>query len=130
MSVSPEPTPVPPAVAARAANQPADQTQPADQIATATLAVPGVVGLHSGSYGQVATYLRGRKVDGIRIGDQVAEVHVVLDYAAPLRETADLIRAAVESLTGTPVDVTIEDLGPDDSAVPSPADPDLVRDGS
>lgn len=124
MSVSPEPTPDPPVVAARAAGQ------PADQIAAATLAVPGVVALHSGTYGQVATYLPGRKVDGIRIGEQTAEVHVVLDYAAPLRETADLIRAAVEPLTGTPVDVTIEDLGPDDTAAPPPVDPQLVRGNS
>ncbi|MGL5861474.1 MAG: hypothetical protein ACRCY9_09490, partial [Phycicoccus sp.] len=52
----------------------------ADRVAEAVLAVPGVAGLHGGTFGEVATYLPGRRVIGIRLNDVAAEVHVTVVY--------------------------------------------------
>ncbi|MFD4183444.1 hypothetical protein ACFWPB_20405, partial [Rhodococcus sp. NPDC058514] len=45
----------------------AQETEPADLIADAVLAVPGVAGLHGGMFGEVATYLPGRRVLGVAL---------------------------------------------------------------
>lgn len=94
----------------------ADQThtEVADRIAAAALAVPGVAGLHSGRFGEVATYLPGRRVLGVRLGPDVVEVHVSIAYPAPVLETANRIHTAVGPLAPSPLEVTIEDIvGPD-----------------
>lgn len=85
---------------------------PADVVAAAALAVPGVAGLHAGTFSEVGTYLPGRRVDGVRLRDDVAEVHVVLTWGVDVRATADAIREALAPLTGTPVDVCVEDVVP------------------
>ncbi|MCA1006150.1 hypothetical protein LCL87_10510 [Rhodococcus hoagii] len=82
----------------------------AELAAAAALAVPGVSGLHGGEFGSVATYLPGRRVTGISIGDDACAVHVTLRYPADLIATADRVRDAVRAIVGVPVDVTIEDL--------------------
>ena len=46
-------------------------TEPADVVAAAVRSVPGVAGLHAGMFGEVGTYLPGRRVAGIRIVDGV-----------------------------------------------------------
>lgn len=84
----------------------------ADRIAAAVSAVEGVVGLHAGMFGEVATYLPGRRVSGIRIGADRVDVHVSLVLGVPVRPTAAAIQRAVGELTDLPVDVTIEDLVP------------------
>ncbi|MEP7161090.1 MAG: hypothetical protein ABI746_08290 [Dermatophilaceae bacterium] len=66
--------------------------------------------LHAGAFGEVATYLPGRKVTGVRISEGVTEVHVVVDMGPPLLATATAIRAAVQPLVGTEVHVFIEDV--------------------
>jgi hypothetical protein len=81
-----------------------------DDIAVLVLAVPGVMRLHSGRFGEVATYLPGRRVTGIKLGDDTIEIHVVVAAQAPIRETAQLIHAAVATLVATPVHVYVEDL--------------------
>jgi uncharacterized alkaline shock family protein YloU len=86
------------------------QVEPADLIAAAVTSVPGVTGLHPGAFGEVATYLPGRRVPGIRLGGSHAEVHVVVAFGAPVLETATAVRDAVQPLVGTPVDVFIEDI--------------------
>ena len=40
-----------------------------EQVAAAVLSVPGVHDLHGGVLGEVATYLPGRRVNGIRLLD-------------------------------------------------------------
>jgi hypothetical protein len=90
--------------------QTAPERDRADDLRDAVLAVPGVVDLHGGMFGEAATYLPGRTVSGIRMRDDVTEVHVVLAYGAPLRETAEAVRVAVGPLVGTPVHVSIEDV--------------------
>jgi len=85
--------------------------EPADVITAAVLAVPGVAAMHAGMFGEVATYLPGRRVTGVRIGDAV-DIHVSLIFDAPVRGTAAAIRRAVAALTALPVNVTIEDVVP------------------
>ena len=82
----------------------------ADLVADAVVAVPGVHGLHAGVLGEVATYLPGRRVNGVRLLEPGCEIHVVLDLGAPIGATSDLVRQAVRPLVGGPVDVTVEDV--------------------
>lgn len=89
----------------------------ADLIADAVTAVPGVVGLHAGMFGEVATYLPGHRVAGIRTNpDGVTEVHVTLRYGTPVRDTAALVRDAAAAVVGGVVDVTVEDVVTEASA--------------
>jgi len=84
---------------------------PAEVIATAVLATPGVEALHPGAFGEVATYLPGRRVVGVRLRDPGCEVHVTLAWGAPVLATSDSVRAAVAALvTGGPIDVVVEDV--------------------
>ena len=88
-------------------------SEQADRIATAVLAVPGVAALHAGMFGEVATYLPGRRVAGIRIDADAVEVHVSILLDTPIRATAAAIRRAVAPLTAaSAVDVFVEDVVP------------------
>ncbi len=82
----------------------------ADAIAAAARSVPGVADLHTGAFGEVATYLPGRRVNGVRMRDDVTEVHVTLIWGAPVLPTAEEVRRVVATLVTTPVDITIEDV--------------------
>jgi hypothetical protein len=82
----------------------------ADDIAALVLAIPDVVRLHAGRFGEVATYLPGRRITGVKLGDDTVEVHVVVAASAPIRQTAQLIHAAVATLIATPVHVYVEDV--------------------
>ncbi|MGX6607099.1 hypothetical protein ACWKSP_33995 [Micromonosporaceae bacterium Da 78-11] len=82
----------------------------ADDIAALALGVPDVVRLHAGRFGEVATYLPGRRVTGVKLGDDVIEVHVVVAGQVPVRETAQVLHASVAALVATPVHVYIEDV--------------------
>lgn len=84
----------------------------ADFVAAAAVSVPGVAGLHSGTFGEAATYLPGRRVIGVRLGEEVAEIHLTLVYGAPVLETAERVRAAVGPLVSTPVEISVEDIVP------------------
>ena len=89
----------------------------ADAVAAAARSVPGVADLHTGAFGEVATYLPRRRVNGVRLRDDVTEIHVVLSWGSPLLQTADRVRAAVSGLVTTPVEVTVEDVvGPTTTA--------------
>ena len=87
----------------------------AEAVASAVLAVPGVNALHAGVFGEVATYLPGRRVNGVRLSDEACEVHVVLDWGTPVLHTADAVRVAVERLVDGPVHVTVQDIARPDS---------------
>ena len=82
----------------------------AEQVAGAVLAVSGVAGLHGGAFGEIATYLPGRRVDGIRIGPDLCVVHIVARYPCDLRAVAATVHARVAAMVSVPVQVTIEDL--------------------
>lgn len=82
----------------------------ADQVAAVVSGVVGVARLHAGPLAGAATYLPGRRVDGVSLTPELAEVHVVLTWDAPAQLTADRVRAAVRALVHTPVDVVVEDV--------------------
>ncbi|WP_026876030.1 hypothetical protein [Jiangella gansuensis] len=83
----------------------------ADHVAEAVLAVDGVTDLHGGLFGEIGTYLPGRRVRGVRLGPAgSAQVHVVLRWGVDIPRTAGAIRRAVAALVDGPVEVTVEDL--------------------
>ncbi|GAA4670104.1 hypothetical protein [Gordonia humi] len=87
-----------------------DEGSLAEQLADAVLATPGVVDLHSGLFGEVATYLPGRRVSGIAVRAEDGEVHIVVDLAHDLREVAESVRDTAEAVTGLPFTVVVEDV--------------------
>ncbi|MEO9323184.1 hypothetical protein ABFT23_06805 [Nocardioides sp. C4-1] len=96
-------------------DQPAPLVEPADLVAAAVLAVPGVRALHGGASGEIGTYLPGRRVAGVRLGADRCSAHVVLDWDADVRQTAEAVRAAVRAVPqavpeGAAVDVIVEDV--------------------
>ena len=83
---------------------------PAEVVAAAVLAVPGVVALHGGRFGGLGTYLPGRRVTGVRIDDEGTEVHVVVSDVAPVPDTAARVQRAVSAVAPMPVRVHVEDI--------------------
>ena len=82
----------------------------AEVVAATVLAVPGVVRLHGGRFGGLATYLPGRRVIGVRIDEHGTEVHVVVSTDVPPVDTAGRIMRAVSAIAPMPVRVHIEDI--------------------
>ncbi|MBW0102897.1 hypothetical protein I4I78_10725 [Pseudonocardia sp. KRD-291] len=92
----------------------------AERLAAAVTGCPSVARLHGGPFGEVATYLPGRRVTGIRIsGDDTATdpalvgkvaVHVAGRYPHPVSEIVREVRAAVGAvMPGLTVEGTVED---------------------
>jgi len=111
----------------------------ADRIAAATLSCPAVARLHGGRFGEVATYLPGRRISGVRLrstpdddpagtgpaGISTVEIHVVGRYPATVDEIATQVRTALRPLVGAArVDVVVGDYtgpaGPIRTAGPAP----------
>jgi hypothetical protein len=86
--------------------------EPADRVAAVVRAVPGVADLHPGMFGEVGTYLPGRRVPGVRLGDTGTDVHVTVYFDARVRDVAADIRRAVAVAVDGPVNVTVEDVVP------------------
>ena len=84
----------------------------ADDVAAAVLAVPGVSGLHGGAFGEVGTYLPGRRVTGIRLGDDLSQVHITVAMHTRVLAVVGQVREAVAGLVGGPVEVVVEDVTP------------------
>ncbi|WP_051198339.1 Asp23/Gls24 family envelope stress response protein [Gordonia shandongensis] len=82
----------------------------AKRIARAVLAVPGVVDLDGGLFGEVATYLPGERVSGVQLSDDEGSVHIVVDLRHDLREVAAAAAAAAEQIADRPFSVTVEDV--------------------
>ncbi len=114
----------PAAADAPLAGSPSAGTEPADVVAAAVYAVPGVAALHSGMFGEVGTYLPGRRVPGVRLSEDGTDIHVSLFFSAPVRAVAEQIRQVVAALVPGPVHVTVEDVLPTSAA---PAPPDATR---
>jgi hypothetical protein len=84
-----------------------------DAVAAAVRGCAGVAGLDDGQFGEVASYLPGRKVEGIVVSGGRVTVQIRSQWAVPVPELAALIRAVLASLTGhRPVDVVIADIDP------------------
>jgi hypothetical protein len=91
-----------------------------DAVAAAVRACPGASGLDGGPFSGVASYLPGRKVEGIVVRDGRVRVQVRARWAVPAPELAAQITAMLAPLTGNrPVDVVIADID-DPPAAPAP----------
>lgn len=91
-----------------------------ERIAEAVRAHPAVAGLHGGPFGTVASYLPGRRVDGVRLAEdgRGVELAIAVRLGERIPTVVGELRAAVRELAGeVPVDVTIVDVvGTVDSA--------------
>ncbi len=82
-----------------------------DAATAAALGCPLAAGLAGGRFGEVATYLPGRRLVGVRVVGGTLEVHVVATWGPPLPEVADAVRAAVTPHAGgLPVAVFVDDI--------------------
>lgn len=86
------------------------ELDPSEVIADLVLGVPGVAGLHGGTYGHVATYLPGRAVTGVRTRTDSTDVHLVAVWGAVIPDLADRVRARLQPLLGHPVNIAVEDI--------------------
>lgn len=83
----------------------------AEAVAALASAVPGVARLSGGKAGEVATYLPGRRVSGVRILPDSVEVHLVARWVASLPQLAQDVRSALHPLVGDrAVSVFVEDV--------------------
>ena len=93
-----------------------------DAVAEVVQACAGVAGMDGGKFGEVASYLPGRKVPGVVVGDGRVKVQVRSRWGIPAPHLAALITAVLTPLTrGRPVDVVIADI--DDPPGTPPAAP-------
>ena len=95
-----------------------DPADLAEVLASVIKAVPGVIRLDGGSLGEVATYLPGRRVIGIRISPGGTDVHLVADQDADLRGVAERVHREVARIAPPPVHVFIDDVAPVTSSSP------------
>lgn len=90
----------------------------ADLIAEAVLACPDVVAMSGGKFGEVATYLPGHRVKGVRMTDDEIELHIVARFGPPLPKVAARVRTAVAPLAGgRPVAVVVDDVAATEAAI-------------
>ena len=82
-----------------------------DAVATAVLACPHVASLSAGAVAEIATYLPGRRVQGIRSTEDALDIHVVARWGVPLPEVGAEVQRAVGALAGgRSITVSIEDV--------------------
>ncbi len=93
-----------------------------EAVAAAALGSPLIAGLTGGRFGEIATYLPGRRLLGVREVDGTVEVHVVAKWGRPLPEVAEVVRAAVAPhVPGTPVAVFVDDIEiPEEAGLAAP----------
>ena len=101
-----------PAWTATAAAQPLSLVAAEAEVIAATVRdCPSVVDLAGGRFGEVATYLPGQRITGVRVSDERIAVHLVGRYGIPIPVLAAEIRAALTLLgRGRAVDIRVEDL--------------------
>jgi hypothetical protein len=99
-----------------------------DGIAAAALACPAVAGLDRGGWHNVATYLPGRRVTGVRVEDERVLVSVVLAFGTSVQTLEAQLRPALAPYTkGRRLDVLVADVAPsepprtEDDAAATPA---------
>jgi hypothetical protein len=102
-----------------------------DAIAAAIATCPSVSGLSGGLAGEVATYLPGRRVSGVRVTPDSIEVHVVARYGVGLHDVDSEVRAAVTAAVGavTRIDVVVADVEDPWAPVEEPEPPKAIEAG-
>lgn len=84
-----------------------------ERIAGALLAHPAVAALSGGPFGTIASYLPGRRLPGVVLGEgeEPDRIAVVLRFGAPVAATVAELRRIVAAQSGARrVDVTVVDL--------------------
>ena len=82
-----------------------------DAVAERAAGCRSVVRLSPGTLGEVATYLPGRRVPGVRLTKGRIEVHVVAQWDVRVPDLAAEVRAAVKPIAaGLAVDVHVDDV--------------------
>ncbi|MDP9389608.1 MAG: hypothetical protein M3Q48_17255 [Actinomycetota bacterium] len=82
-----------------------------DVVSAAVERCPTVASLSGGELGEVATYLPGRKVSGVRVRDNRVELHLVTRWGVAVPDLESDVRAAVAPLVGNrAVDIHVDDL--------------------
>src|ERR1039457_4015118 len=82
-----------------------------DAVAAAVLGCAGVAGLDGGRFGEVASYLPGRKVPGVVVSGGRVRVQIRSRWAVPVPDLAALVTAVLAPLTGgRPGDGVLADL--------------------
>lgn len=91
----------------------------AEAVAERAAGCRSVARLSPGPVGEVATYLPGRRVEGVRLAGGQIEVHVVARWGVRVPDLAAEVRAGVGSIAaGFPIDVHVDDVDvPDDGGV-------------
>lgn len=83
----------------------------ADAVAERAAGCRSVARLSPGAFGEVATYLPGRRIPGVRVADGQIEVHVVACWGVRVPDLAAEVRAAVGPIAGgLPVAVHVDDV--------------------
>ena len=91
-----------------------------DAVAAAVRACAGVSALDGGPFGETASYLPGRKVPGVLVGDGRVRVQVRSRWGIPAADLAALISVVLAPLTGShPVDVVIADIDDPPATLPA-----------
>ncbi len=87
--------------------------QLADAVAAAVRAHPAVADLDGGPFGAIASYLPGRRVVGVQVGepDEPVTVSIVARLGMPLPQLATELRRMIIAVTGARViDLTVNDV--------------------
>jgi hypothetical protein len=83
----------------------------AEALAERVAGCRSVARLSAGPVGEVATYLPGRRVPGVRLAGGRIEVHVVARWGVRMPDLAADVRAAVGLIAaGSPIDVHVDDV--------------------
>lgn len=94
-----------------------EATVDVDAVAERARRCRSVARISSGPFGEVATYLPGRRVPGVRLRDGRLEIHVVACWGAEVPELAGEVRKAVRPVAGeVPIDVHVDDVDVPDAA--------------
>ena len=83
----------------------------AEEVARRAAGCRSVARLSPGSHGEVATYLPGRRVPGVRSSDGRIEVHVVARWGVRVADLAAEVRRAVApAADGMVIDIHVDDV--------------------
>ncbi|GAB2666464.1 hypothetical protein GCM10027169_30690 [Gordonia jinhuaensis] len=88
----------------------------ARDVSEAVLAVDGVAAMSGGRFGEVATYMPGHRIVGVKLSDEKGEVHIDVDLSRPILATANEVRGVAQVIAGRPMDVVVEDIAEPNTA--------------
>lgn len=96
-----------------------------DAVAAATTSCPLVTHLVGGAANdQVATFLPGRRVAGVRVQPDEVELRIAVRWGVTVAEAAAEVRAAVTPLVGgRAIAVSVDDIGEPQAALTGPGAP-------